>query len=810
MHSNTNPSRSDLRTPLSINPLAAKRLIRRLALWAALFLAPTPFSPEDARAQIIKSVCPQGCDYPTISAAVNDIPLGPGVTIQVQPGIYRERIDIPAANSGSTQSRALIQATPPGSVTIEGSTPLTWTSCNPYNGIYHATVALTGTLDETRVSVDTVLYFYDTSDPSQSTTCSTQIAEGKYRYDAAAQTIYVHFPSGVLPGSHTYVSQNKYGFNISAHDITIDGFVVNHAWDAGILVLGASTADRVGSVVVSNCTAAYNKRHGILLQFTSNCSVLANRTYNNERHGVCLRASDHAYVAYNESFRNDDTRPAQCRGGVVGFKIGDGDTLPDVAQPRNDPVTDTNVEYNSAHNNEDSGFEVKGAYRILVRRNISYRNQDHGFDTNRTNRVVYQNNVATRNDHDGVSVEPSALNVELYNSVLWGDSVYPFTLQSPGGVRELYVGETAGFAASNNIVLGLPAQTWSGSTLCPVASGSFYRAAVKFGIEPQYATWDDFCASPHGSLCAGSFSTSPGLVDTSTVTPDLRVGVSNSNALEHAATGRTDWLKPDPRGFDPWDGPAGNGGTGPWPYADIGAYEDVEPGPITDLSAPAPSGSHSVVLVWTAAPDDRNAGSACEYTDIRYATSPVNTETAWQGATQVSGEPQPALPGTQQSYEVAGLNTCTQYYFAMKLGDKNGNYGPLSNMVTVATACGGGGCVPPPCIFPERPRGNGAVVWEDDAPFHLGLEGVTPNPSSGALTVSWSIADAQAGRAYELALFDVAGRRVLKIDSGIAAAGRFTQKVSFAGNGPALANGLFFLRLRVGNQVLKRTVVLTR
>jgi hypothetical protein len=77
--------------------------------------------------------------------------------------------------------------------------------------------------------------------------------------------------------------------------------------------------------------------------------------------------------------------------------------------------------------------------------------------------------------------------------------------------------------------------------------------------------------------------------------------------------------------------------------------------------------------------------------------------------------------------------------------------------------------------------------------------------------MNWSIPRAQAGATYDLALFDVAGRRVATIERGTARAGTYTHELSFeAGNGGALPNGVFFLRLRIGREILKRTVVLTR
>ena len=94
--------------------------------------------------------------------------------------------------------------------------------------------------------------------------------------------------------------------------------------------------------------------------------------------------------------------------------------------------------------------------------------------------------------------------------------------------------------------------------------------------------------------------------------------------------------------------------------------------------------------------------------------------------------------------------------------------------------------------------------------LRLGVGPIVPNPSRGVGSVSWSIPPAHAGAAYDLSLFDVAGRRVRTLASGTARAGRFTQELTFRSrDGAALPSGVFFLRLRVGAELHGSTVVLT-
>ena len=93
----------------------------------------------------------------------------------------------------------------------------------------------------------------------------------------------------------------------------------------------------------------------------------------------------------------------------------------------------------------------------------------------------------------------------------------------------------------------------------------------------------------------------------------------------------------------------------------------------------------------------------------------------------------------------------------------------------------------------------------------LSLEWSGANPSSESGVVRWSIPQAMGGAQYELAMFDVAGRKLATLGRGSARSGVFAETVSFRANDNApFSSGVFFLRLRIGTETLSRTVVLTR
>lgn len=101
----------------------------------------------------------------------------------------------------------------------------------------------------------------------------------------------------------------------------------------------------------------------------------------------------------------------------------------------------------------------------------------------------------------------------------------------------------------------------------------------------------------------------------------------------------------------------------------------------------------SLTLTWNCPQTTPGWGPATQY-DIRYSLSPINTEVAWQTATQVANPPAPGPPGSPETLMVIGLNPCTTYYFAIKAADENGTWTAPSNTPHGTTLClpnGGGG-----------------------------------------------------------------------------------------------------------------------
>lgn len=137
----------------------------------------------------------------------------------------------------------------------------------------------------------------------------------------------------------------------------------------------------------------------------------------------------------------------------------------------------------------------------------------------------------------------------------------------------------------------------------------------------------------------------------------------------------------------------------------IGSCSDDNPGtPAQDTHAPdtivdlshGTVTTSTVILNWTAPGNDGSEGTATLY-DVRYSTSPLSDEN-WVTASQVLGEPAPALAGTTQTMTVVGLAPDTLYTFGIKTADGVPNWSALSNVIEVHTAAPPGDEVPPATI----------------------------------------------------------------------------------------------------------------
>jgi hypothetical protein len=215
----------------------------------------------------------------------------------------------------------------------------------------------------------------------------------------------------------------------------------------------------------------------------------------------------------------------------------------------------------------------------------------------------------------------------------------------------------------------------------------------------------------------------------------------------------------------------------------------LPPGPITDLGVDSEDcWSASVVLGWTATGDVGSTGTATAY-DLRMSTSPITPANFMSAVRLSTGAPRPA--GSHESLEV-GLGHGARRYFAIRAVDDAGQYSPFAPGPYVVTAPSPDNCLEfAPRVVPSRTE----------------LYAPEPNPTSGSVVVRYAVASSEAGQPLELGVFDVAGRRVVRL-RGATEAGSHRIEWNLLGNdGGRVAAGTYYLRLRIGDRDFTRRLV---
>jgi len=107
--------------------------------------------------------------------------------------------------------------------------------------------------------------------------------------------------------------------------------------------------------------------------------------------------------------------------------------------------------------------------------------------------------------------------------------------------------------------------------------------------------------------------------------------------------------------------------------------DEVAPAAIIDLQVHEGLAvvNSRIKIEWTAPGGNGNEGVAASY-EIRYSTNEI-TEENWDSADIADCDLQPQEAGTNQSFDVNGLEAATIYYFAIKTTDASGNISEISN-----------------------------------------------------------------------------------------------------------------------------------
>lgn len=231
-------------------------------------------------------------------------------------------------------------------------------------------------------------------------------------------------------------------------------------------------------------------------------------------------------------------------------------------------------------------------------------------------------------------------------------------------------------------------------------------------------------------------------------------------------------------------------------------YVDASPPPaVTDLGFA--TGLTTGVLWWTA-PDDGNGNQAVAY-DLRSSFSPITEGNFYAALAWPVNSPQ--APGSAECLDLS-LQSCSAYYWAIKTRDAFGNWSAASNCPGRSTRCSGS--LEVTCaLAPQGPPSDATDL--PDLPAVLAIGQVAPNPATAPVIINLAIPAALAGAELEMKIFDVTGRLVRLIGAGPAEPGVRSLGWDLRNaRGEEARNGVYFARIRVGDRVENRRVLVAR
>ncbi len=510
-----------LPAPCPVRPAARRRVAPALLLAAVALVASG--ARASAQTYYVDNQSPAASDtgpgtelepYRTILGAVT-ARKGPGITIVVKPGTYREQVSVPA--SGAAGQPYVLRASGPG-VVVDGSDDLSGTS---RWAVYSGTVHRATSVDWVPKQV-----FVDGARLTASTAAPASLPVNAWVH-VAGEGLYVNL-GGANPGSlATLVSRRSHAFTMSNRSfVTLDGFGVLRTNDRGV------NLNTCADVALTNLSVGFAFSYGIQAVGCQRLLIERNTVVDGAHHGIGLTAGTTAStVRDNESARNVHPTIRQANGVYL------------YGAPAN------TLSGNRVHHNQDTGMHFgAGSNDCVAFNNRSWANGDHGYDHLGATGVAHIHDLAYGNWLDGFSFEGNAPGGRLHNSISVDNGIV-------AGGHDLWVDAEsyAGFVSDHNLF-------WN-STSQPIIriESATYATLAAF----QSATGLDLHSVQSDPRFAGAA--------TGDFTP-----LSGSPALDAADSGVPSWPATDAMGhvrFDVVDEP--DTGAGPVAYADLGPIEAV-------------------------------------------------------------------------------------------------------------------------------------------------------------------------------------------------------------------------------------------
>ena len=381
---------------------------------------------------------------------------GPGDTVQVHPGTYREQLH-PA--SGTAGAPVRFEATGPG-VRIVGSRdvsdPAQWTQ---FAGNVWSRPYINPSGQPQMMFADDTLLTKGTDVPT--------LGPDQWFWDNVAKVLYANTGGGNPGTGHTIeVGALSYGFQLGGKThVIIDGFEFSRQNFHAVNIGPSSAGDPAGTLEARNLfveeSGSYGINvddsnsgnidlvgnevtkagsHGIRLRNASNVDVLGNVSHDNLNSGFAVHAASGNRLVANTAYGNDNPRIRSANGIDVNSGIVNGATV----------GSSNNVFRNNLlYDNQDSGLQVyNGSDNNVVVRNISHGNGDHGLDTLRSTGTRYISNTSYGNFLDGISIEGMSTGTRVFNNISVDNGI------GQGGF-DLYVdddGSVAGLVTDYNLL----------------------------------------------------------------------------------------------------------------------------------------------------------------------------------------------------------------------------------------------------------------------------------------------------------------------------------------------------------------------
>jgi Calx-beta domain/Right handed beta helix region len=417
--------------------------------------------------------------FKTISRAVggSGAPIGPGDTVRIKTGRYRERPTI--TKSGTATARIMIGAYGNGPVVIDASPAVTgWTL---YSGqIYKAKPGFF----PTAVVVD--------EEPLLPEFSTGALVEGRYYYNSGSGDLYVWAPGGGSPATHDVgvILDDAYADGVhlnQASYVTLYGLTVRFAAGHGVLILGNFVRLEKNRVIFNGNAGISAYEYGGIT--CTNAEIIKNEIYHN-----MLRnwpRGRYKWGGWGSGFGGTSPN-LLLQGNLVHKNGGEGllvyassggvvfrdnilyDNWSSNIYVDNTPnvVVDSNFSYchapnpNDLHNNGDPSPGDNSSLKRLRPEGIMTADENYSLTppANLSN-VTISNNVIVDCRHGITHYGPasgSALkNVKiLHNTIVVPDAKVPGETTFSGIQLSSNEGNNTGSIIRNNVVYGGEATTW--------------------------------------------------------------------------------------------------------------------------------------------------------------------------------------------------------------------------------------------------------------------------------------------------------------------------------------------------------------